>query len=393
MTDPQHPAQAGAARPEPGMPSSSGARSLFVDLGRSAAVLMMLQGHTIDALLATDLRTGTLYQSWSFLRGLTSCTFLLLSGFVFTIATLRHWPSHLAPGAPVYRRLRRFGFFLILGYALHFPVTSFSRLATMSDERWRSFLVVDVLQCIAVSLLGLQVLVMMTRTPRRYALAAAVACVLVVFAWPHVWATDWSFLPDSMAAYLTSNDGSLFPLVPWSGYVLFGAVLGVLYLREGRTNLRAFTNRYLLGGGLMLLGASIVLRWLPADLLGGTTFWYNYPSQFMMRTGLVLLVLSAASRISRSITHRPPLVHALAQESLMVYAVHLCLVYGSIWNNGLYQRIGPQLDWLSAAGFAAGIWSLMILWALAWNWLKRVHPRTARDLRLVTTAVLVWQLR
>lgn len=389
-TQPASPAPDG--RPPAEASSASGARSVFVDLARAAAVLMMIQGHTIDAVLASELRAGTLYQSWSFLRGLTSCTFLMLSGFVFTIATLRHWPAHLAPGPPVFRRLRRFGFFLVLGYALHFPVGSFDRLWQMSDERWRSFLVADVLHCIAVSLVALQALVMVTRTPRRYAMAAAALATLVVVSWPLVWRADWSFLPWSLAAYLTPRHGSLFPLVPWSGYVFFGAVMGALYVREGRTNLGAFTRRYLMGGGLALLGGAFVVRSVPLEPLGATGFWYDSPTQFMMRAGLVLLVLAAAAQISRSVVHKPPIAHALAQESLTIYAVHLCLVYGSIWNNGLYQRIGPQLGWPAAAGFAAALWAVMALWAVGWNGIKRVHPRVAGALRWGAAAFLVSRL-
>jgi hypothetical protein len=108
----------------------------------------------------------------------------------------------------------------------------------------------------------------------------------------------------------------------------------------------------------------------------------------MMRAGLVLLALGAAAHVSRSVVHKPPIVHALAQESLTIYAVHLCLVYGSIWNNGLYQRIGPELGWLPAAGFAAALWALMSLWAVAWNWLKRMRPRAAAALRWAAAAVL-----
>lgn len=41
-------------------------------------------------------------------------------------------------------------------YALHFPMAKCVHLSGMSDERWRSFFAVDVLQCIAVMLTFLQ---------------------------------------------------------------------------------------------------------------------------------------------------------------------------------------------------------------------------------------------
>lgn len=143
--------------------SATSARSVFVDLARAVAILMMVQGHTLHVVLASDLRTGAAFYLWSFLRGLTSCTFLLLSGFVFTLATHRHWTDHFASRAAVVRRFRRFGFFLLLGYALHFPMAKVAHLYGMSAERWQSFLIVDVLQCIAVMLATLQVLAWLAR--------------------------------------------------------------------------------------------------------------------------------------------------------------------------------------------------------------------------------------
>jgi hypothetical protein len=39
-------------------PPVPGGRILFIDLARAIAVLLMVQGHTIDALLHTDFRTS-----------------------------------------------------------------------------------------------------------------------------------------------------------------------------------------------------------------------------------------------------------------------------------------------------------------------------------------------
>ena len=140
-----------------------GSRSVFVDVARAAAIMMMVQGHTLHVVLATDLRSETVFYVWSFLRGLTSSTFLLLSGFVFALATHRHWTDQFVSRATTGRRFRRLGFFLLLGYALHFPMAKLGHLYGMSDERWKSFFVVDVLQCIAVMLATLQVLVWLAR--------------------------------------------------------------------------------------------------------------------------------------------------------------------------------------------------------------------------------------
>ncbi|MBI2828448.1 MAG: DUF1624 domain-containing protein [Acidobacteria bacterium] len=357
------------------------------------AILLMLQGHTLHTVLASDARTGTAFYIWSFLRGLTACMFLLLSGFAFTFATRRHWVDHLTLSPTIGRRLRRFGFFLLLGYALHFPMAKLAHLYGMSEERWRSFLVVDVLQCIAVMLILLQGLVLVTRTPRRYASVAAVGCLAIVALTPAMWRFDWTGpLPVGLAAYLSPATGSLFPLFPWGAYVLLGAVLGDLYMRRGAIDVASFGNRVLLPGGVGLVALSIVGASMPLAPLGPTDFWLTSPNQFLLRAGLVLLVLGALAHISQRISRQPYVVQALAQESLTVYAIHLCIVYGSVWNVGLRQLVGPTLRVIPALGCIVVVWGAMALLASAWHWCKHREPGAAKWVRLGVSGLLLGTL-
>lgn len=364
-------------------------RSGFVDLARALAVLMMLQGHTLDVVLALNLRTGPVFDAWTTVRGLTAVMFMLLSGFVFTLATTRHWHANLTSPATIARRLRRFAFFLLLGYALHFPVSRFSQLAGMSDERWRSFAAVDVLQCIAVTLALLQLLVLVSRTPGRWAALAAAAAIAVVAVTPAAWRTEWTdIVPVVVAGYFSPGIGSLFPLLPWSAYLLLGVVLGYAYVRShGRP--ADFAWRVLLPGGLALVTAGAVVALLsppPIDAAAGL------PVQVLHRSGVVLLILAAVAAISTRIPRPPSVLHALARESLTIYAVHGCLVYGSVWNDGLRQLVGPTLDAGSAIAMALAMWASMAALAWAWSWCKTHRPVLARVIRAGTFAVLAGQL-
>ena len=159
-------------------------RVIFIDLARAMAVVMMVYGHTVDALLAEPYRVGRIYSAWQFQRGLTSCFFLLLSGFAFSITTSRHWQSHLQISPAFVKRVRRFGLFIILGYALHFPVRHFSDLPSASAELWRYFLTCDVLLLIGVAFISVQLLVLVTRTRARFTIAAFAIATLLVAATP-----------------------------------------------------------------------------------------------------------------------------------------------------------------------------------------------------------------
>jgi uncharacterized membrane protein len=61
-------------------------RIIFLDILRAFAVLMMVQGHTIDSLLADEYRTfdSVIYSVWHTMRGFTAPIFMFTAGVVFT---------------------------------------------------------------------------------------------------------------------------------------------------------------------------------------------------------------------------------------------------------------------------------------------------------------------
>ena len=61
-------------------------RIIFIDLIRAFAVLQMVQGHTINVLLAEGSRNSELplYALWYFMRGMTAPIFMFTAGTVFT---------------------------------------------------------------------------------------------------------------------------------------------------------------------------------------------------------------------------------------------------------------------------------------------------------------------
>src|SRR5262245_42584991 len=163
----------------------------------------MLYGHTIDALLAPEYRGGVWFDAWQFQRGLTSSLFLMLSGFAFSIATGRHWASHVHVTPAWWRRIRRFGWFVFLGYALHSPVGRIVDLKYATPAAWRTFFAVDVLQLIGVTFIAVQCLVLTTRTRERFTKTVFALAVLLVAAAPALWRVDWSpWLPMWAWGYL-----------------------------------------------------------------------------------------------------------------------------------------------------------------------------------------------
>lgn len=380
----------------PALPASlpaSPSRVLAVDLARALAVLLMIQGHSLNVLLAPERQANLGLDIWLFIRGLTSCLFFFLSGFAFTVATARRWDSFSAPSARFSRRLRRFGVFLLLGYALHFPVRHLRDLRSLDETGWRSFLQVDVLQTIALSLIGLQLLVLVARTPRRFLWLALASGAGIVLLTPLVWGVPWaSFLPLPLASYLSAATGSAFPLFPWAGYLLVGAALGGCYVARKESPAALSFSRYLLRVGFLAFTLGFVFEGLPLQLYPGLDFWRTSPNLFLIRLGCVLMLLAGVFAAARLFTRLPRVVSALAEESLSIYLVHVCVLYGSVWNQGLAQRIGPRLGWPETLGWIAALLLSMSLLALSWNWAKRRQPPASRVLRATFALVLAYLL-
>ena len=364
--------------PRAPVPGVHAHRVIFIDLTRALAVVLMVYGHTISALLAREYRVGPWYDAWVFQRGLTSSLFLLLSGFAFSIATTRHWPSHMYVSPAVVKRLRRFALFIMLGYALHFPAGTLVEIARISPEQWRSFLAVDVLQLIGVMFIMIQALVMLTRSRRVFMVTSFVLAVLVVTFTPAVWRRDWTdVLPLALASYLSPAPGSQFPLFPFAASVLFGAAAGQLYARWGAAHLASFANIVLLGVGALLTVTGLYVRAHGLELFGPGDAG-GIPGEFMLRTGVSLIILGVIAHLSWRIMRLPHVFGAVAQESLLVYFVHLCIVYGSVWNAGLVQYFGETRSPLQTLPIVVAIVGLMVLLAWGWNRLKHTKPHAAR---------------
>lgn len=366
-------------------------RVIFIDLARAIAVVFMLYGHTVDALLAPEHRHGVLHEVWQFQRGLTSCLFLLLSGFAFSVATVRHWQAQISFSPALLRRARRFGLFILLGYVIHIPLAPLSRLLAADAAARQALFTVDVLHVIGVTFIGVQLLVMATRSAGRFAAASVLLAAVLILATPAVWDTDWqAHLPLPVAAYLSPATGSLFPVAPWSAFILAGAALGQWYARRGVDALGAYANRVLLlpGAGLLVLGA-----WLTAQqrALFGNGLNTFVPGDMTTRAGVCFLLLGVVAHLSRRMSRLPHVFGAVAQESLVIYVVHLCLVYGSVWNPGLARYFSHRLAPGALVPLVLALIASMVL--LAWYWNAWKHTRPALIRRIVAAASLIVLLR
>jgi uncharacterized membrane protein len=340
-------------------PATSAARVMVLDLLRLAATFQMVQGHAIDAVLAPEFRTGTIHGAWLWLRGLTSVAFLVVAGLAFHLATLRDLPRHRRDRTAVARRFRRAGLLIALGYALHFPVAIFSGDAAAAQGALQAAAIVDVLQCIGVTLLLLEGLALILPTARAVEITCCTLGAVVLALSPLLSDLDprGPLLP--LANYMTARGGSLFPLFPWAAHMLLGVGLCGLLLgsRERGRVVRMMAAALVLVGGALALDAA------------GARLCADHVS----RLGWVLAGAALLGTFEPAARTWPTWTRRLAGETLFIYAFHVLLVYGH--GVGLGSVIGERLAPLPAASIALFVLAVSAACALgyarAWAGLAR----------------------
>ena len=190
--------------PSPG-PSVPRPRIHVLDFIRLVAILLMLQGHTLEAFVAPSaMDWGSLrWQVWGQMRGLTAPLFLLVSGAAMVLATRRN-PDGRVPADQILRRVRTALLVLAIGYLLVFPAARVEDLRWVSPEGWQVFLQANILQLNGVTLILATGLMALTRTPRTQLLWSLGLGLLILAAAPLVTTLPWfTWLPEGVAAYFS----------------------------------------------------------------------------------------------------------------------------------------------------------------------------------------------
>ena len=157
-------------------------RILFLDFMRGFAVIFMVMGHSIDSVLSVHIRTSQGFILYDAIRGFTAPIFLFVSGYAYIVATERKWNEYRTFSVAAKKRLAKIVLLFVIGYALHSPYFSLNKILTHSGpQEYAQFFQVDVLHCVAASLLMLQLLLFVSPSRKVFAgLVLAVGTALVV---------------------------------------------------------------------------------------------------------------------------------------------------------------------------------------------------------------------
>jgi hypothetical protein len=317
------------------------------------AVIAMVMGHTLDAVLSEQARNGVGVIAYWSLRAVTAPLFLFVAGWAFA-TTVQRTGAH---GVPVLRRyVPRVALLLGWGYLLRWPGWGLPALFAGDPTVWRHFLAFDALHGVAGALLlGAGVLAVFAgRAARMVTLLGLGVLFPLLSAWVRasVQAGGWPLVLEQALVGRTSN----FPLFPWASYFFVGGLTGLVLAGVKRVP-----------HWLLLLGTGTGLLALMA-LWGGDPK-VSAPTLVTWRVGLLSVVAGLAMLLPSRLDG---MMGPVGRASLWVYVVHLPIAYGWSTFPGLASRLGRSQDVLPALGLALSVLAVSLALALP---AKRLYGR------------------
>jgi hypothetical protein len=376
--------------------STTKQRFLFIDLYRSAVILLMLEGHVVRTFLSLRLQQTTFFQLHEFFHGLSAPAFLFGAGLTFIISTRQRWIEYHHWGTPLARRMRRLLWVILLGLALHLPFFSIRKIimnGTTND--YLQLFECDVLACIGIGLLTLHALVFFFKTEGRFYGLVLATTLTVCFLTPLVWDVDFlRTVPIAIAQLMNSSHGSPFPLFPFVGFLFAGVIVSwEFHIAFERKQERNFMRRLLILGAVFIV-TGILFDIVPLQIYPTYNYWYTSPNYFFVRIGCLMILTSGCWLLATRIPHTTTILTALGKESLFVYILHLVILYGSAVNpkTNLQVFLGSNFGLVDTMGlciiFISGMW----VCAIAWNYLKNYHFNLYRLTQLGTSALFLYLL-
>jgi uncharacterized membrane protein len=364
------------------MPATS--RLAYIDWMRGLACIVMFQTHCYDSWVTPEARKSTFFMYSQIGGTLPAPLFLFLAGISFALVTDKLVQKGI-PSRDVFRTtLRRGAEIFALG--LLFRLQEY--VIALGWAPWTDLFRVDILNTIGASMMLMAVVCwaancLGSSNWHRFAVATGTAVAISLLT-PPLW-TTWRphWIPWPIQSYINGvhNLGEpqswLFPIFPWGAFAFAGLAIGFLLVSPAlhRREASSFLAFGVLGTVMIYLS-----RWLdsqPRQLYEVYDYWHTSPDFLLLRVGVLLIVLAAAyvwCRWGFAQKGFSPLIQ-LGNTSLLVYWVHIELVYGRV---SILRKHAQSIHGASVGLFVICVLMLLLSlartrfqWAEVWNnWRK-----------------------
>ena len=366
-------------------------RLAYIDWMRGLACVLMFQTHCYDSWLSPEARKSAVF-GWSQLLGsLPAPLFLFLAGVSSALVTERLREKGSTAGQIARTAILRGAEIFSLGVL--FRIQEY--LLAFRVSPWTDLFRVDILNILGLSMMLMSVVCWITAqrgapndlqpeqtiaaSRSRAILASLLVATLVAMATPLLWTTHRPrVLPWPLESYLNgvhiyaSPQPWLFPLFPWSAFAFVGMAVGFFLFTKIARRREALVFGALGGAGVLAGFLSLKFDSSSIHLYPFYDYWHTSPNFFLMRCGILLLILSGVylwCRWGLAQTGFSPIIQ-LGKTSLLVYWVHIELVYGQLSIMPKHRCSVLQ----ASAGLAIIFLAMLVLSLLRTKWKSR-HTR------------------
>src|SRR6266851_3041080 len=319
--------------PSPARVPAASSRLPQLDWMRGLACVLMFQTHCYDAWLSPAARQSSFFMYSQLLGTLPAPLFLFLAGV--SAAMMANKAISKGSMSTAAKTILRRGA-EIWALAMLFRLQEY--LIAWHWAPWTDLLRMDVLNCIGVSLILIGLACRFSASWPRFVALSGTAALAISCATPLIWTHRMSWLPWFVESYFDGvhTQGKplpwLFPIFPWAAFAFAGVVVGYFILSEAGRRLQPIMVPVTAISGLAIAGIGYGLDHLPFQLYPAYDFWHTSPNFFLIRLGVVIIILAACDARCRlpALLSKSKALILMGQHSLLVYWVHIEFVYGRV---------------------------------------------------------------
>ena len=347
-------------------------RLQFIDMARSVAIILMLEGHFVDTTLDLLYRRPNnikkfanpdffAYDIWEYIRGFTAPMFLTITGVVFVYLLLGKEDVPFWQNVRVKKGFKRVVELMFWGFLLQ--PSAF-----------------HVLQCISVGILlilftyGLSRLVKVIPIYIYFFLLGTLFFVLNIYIERLPVEVPW---PENAPTVIqnmirSTKNRALFPVVPWLGFTFYGAFIGALIFKfkDSILSYKSAALVFVIGLCLYSFPTEILVYFNKLFLLNSFEALHKIDWLYI-RIGMILMILAvliAINTFKGSI--KDNLFLKMGQNTLTIFITHFMILYGSIIVIGINDFFKLNLNPYQSA-FGALIFVLYFaLFVKYLDWIK-----------------------
>ena len=375
-------------------------RLRFIDMARSIAILLMLEGHFIEhtfasfkpmvALVKANGTSGNVFFDWwYFMKGFTAPMFFSVTGVVFVYLLARNKEAGFWKIPRVKKGFKRSLELLFWGYMLQLNLRHVDTYFRGEFSDW--VYAFHVLQSIGVGIAMLLLIFGLYKLLRVIPLfflyflgGTAVFCF-----YPYLKTVPSDVYFPSGAPQFIQNvihgRYSVFPIVPWMAFTLYGGMIGALFIRFEEQIKKNWFQLIFVTIGLIVTIYSRSLCYFVDVIVDsihpGNQFSFVENAWLYSRLGQIITVLGVLMFVERFFSFKSGLFLKVGQNTLPIYVLHVIILYGGLFGYGLNKIMAHSLNgWQSILGAAIflGIFILFIKyyefflngWQKFWGFVK-----------------------